>query len=90
MPGEGAGERPAGLPTVTMQVDAHALEGDDATAAETTATAIFGDPSTPTDTGRHPEPHGVTPPTGVKGVSNMQKRPRRSGGVSAILPDPGC
>ncbi len=31
-------------PAVTMQVYAHALEGDDATAAETTATAIFGDP----------------------------------------------
>jgi integrase len=30
-------------PAVTMQVYAHALEGDDATAAETTATAIFGD-----------------------------------------------
>jgi integrase len=28
---------------VTMQVYAHALDGDDATAAETTATAIFGD-----------------------------------------------
>jgi hypothetical protein len=27
---------------VTMQVYAHALEGDDATAAEITATAIFG------------------------------------------------
>jgi len=27
---------------VTMQVYAHALEGDDATAGETTATAIFG------------------------------------------------
>jgi integrase len=31
-------------PAVTMQVYAHALEGDDATAAELTATAIFGDP----------------------------------------------
>jgi hypothetical protein len=31
-------------PIVTMQVYAHALEGDDATAAEITATAIFGDP----------------------------------------------
>jgi hypothetical protein len=33
-------------PAVTMpgiQVYAHALEGDDATAAEITATAIFGD-----------------------------------------------
>jgi integrase len=30
-------------PAVTMQVYAHALDGDDATAAETTATAIFGD-----------------------------------------------
>jgi integrase len=30
-------------PAATMQVYAHALEGDDATAAETTATAIFGD-----------------------------------------------
>ncbi|WP_052667596.1 site-specific integrase [Nitriliruptor alkaliphilus] len=30
-------------PAVTMQVYAHALEGDDATAAELTATAIFGD-----------------------------------------------
>ena len=30
-------------PAVTMQVYAHALEGDDATAAETTAAAIFGD-----------------------------------------------
>jgi len=30
-------------PAVTMQVYAHALEGDDATAAETTATAIVGD-----------------------------------------------
>ena len=29
-------------PAVTMQVYAHALEGDDSTAAETTATAIFG------------------------------------------------
>jgi hypothetical protein len=28
---------------VTMQVYAHALEGDDATAAELIATAIFGD-----------------------------------------------
>jgi len=28
---------------VTLQVYAHALEGDDATAAEITATAIFGD-----------------------------------------------
>jgi hypothetical protein len=28
---------------VTMQVYAHALEGDDATAAEITAIAIFGD-----------------------------------------------
>ena len=28
-------------PAVTMQVYAHALEGDDSTAAETTATAIF-------------------------------------------------
>jgi hypothetical protein len=28
---------------VTMQVYAHALEGDDATAAELTATLIFGD-----------------------------------------------
>jgi len=31
-------------PAVTMQVYTHTLEGDDATAAETTATAIFGDP----------------------------------------------
>jgi integrase len=30
-------------PAVTMQVYAHALDGDDATAAEITATAIFGD-----------------------------------------------
>jgi integrase len=30
-------------PAVTMQVYAHALDGDDATAAETTAAAIFGD-----------------------------------------------
>ena len=30
-------------PAVTVQVYAHALEGDDATAAEITATAIFGD-----------------------------------------------
>ena len=30
-------------PAVTMQVYAHALEGDDATAAETTANAIFDD-----------------------------------------------
>jgi hypothetical protein len=30
-------------PAVPMQVYAHALEGDDATAAELTATAIFGD-----------------------------------------------
>jgi integrase len=30
-------------PAVTMQVYAHALDGDDATATETTATAIFGD-----------------------------------------------
>lgn len=30
-------------PAVTMQVYAHALEGDDAIAAETTAAAIFGD-----------------------------------------------
>jgi integrase len=30
-------------PAVTMQVYAHALEGDDATAAETAAAAIFGD-----------------------------------------------
>jgi integrase len=30
-------------PAVTMQVYSHALDGDDATAAETTATAIFGD-----------------------------------------------
>jgi integrase len=29
-------------PAVTMQIYAHALEGDDATAAEITATAIFG------------------------------------------------
>ncbi len=30
-------------PAVTMQVYAHALESDDATAAEITATALFGD-----------------------------------------------
>jgi len=30
-------------PAVTMQVYAHALEGDDATAAEIAAAAIFGD-----------------------------------------------
>jgi integrase len=30
-------------PAVTMQVYAHALDGDDATAAELTAAAIFGD-----------------------------------------------
>lgn len=29
-------------PAITMQIYAHALEGDDTTAAETTATAIFG------------------------------------------------
>jgi hypothetical protein len=28
---------------VTMQIYAHALDGDDATAAETTTAAIFGD-----------------------------------------------
>jgi hypothetical protein len=28
---------------VTMQIYAHALEGDDATTAEITSTAIFGD-----------------------------------------------
>jgi hypothetical protein len=36
-------ERLTAGPAVTMQVDAHALEGDDVTAAELTATASFGD-----------------------------------------------
>jgi hypothetical protein len=61
-------------PAVTMQVYAHALEGDDATAAETTAEAIFGD--------RRPS----TAPHGVRMVSRAQRTPpTRVGGVRRFL-----
>jgi hypothetical protein len=47
-------------PAVTMQVYAHALDGDDATAAELTAAAIFGDRSAPAETGAATRERGVT------------------------------